>query len=479
MKYTAELGRPPRIKVGSVEQIGGKIRGISLHEPQVSHAARCLGNRMIASVKRKSTVKEPLFNKEFQLFGLPDSFLVSADLSKATDYFQHELSKAVILGCAQGQGWSDVETEAALTIFGPQELEDGRVTQTGAHMGLAGTWAILNAVNAYCAYRATGNNPRTHKQCGDDLIGLFTHEQKEAYARNLEDLRLVYNREKSFEGMNGRFCENFVTITHSDDKEVRATCTPDIKIAEATGAQELNGFSNDPVRMVSGLSQLQRHANPIVRSAAESTLRRLENQYRLVPNLPLQLGGSGRITRKAGKREINALLRYICTGRGVTSSQTNSRLGAACAKVRKGQTNGFVTTDEARIHVQIMEYTRANLDEGLTLKADAMPRMAVRRQAAAIRKELSKEETVISPKFLRRLSYRTGNINTLRNRLQQGSAKSLRKLANSAIRLVRPSYLSKRQVAWLVANDWQYCKTQIGETKHLLGISPTRSDDLK
>jgi hypothetical protein len=472
LKHCAELPHPPRIKVGSVVELGGKIRGISLHPPQVTHAARCLGNRMIASVKRKSTVREPLLNKPFTLTGKAGARLVSADLSKATDYFQHEMSWAIVLGCAHGQGWSEVEIDAAEKIYGPQELENGNVTRVGTHMGLAGTWAILNVANAFAAWKASTDS-RSHKQCGDDLIGLFTPEQEQVYRDVLtNDLKLKYNMRKSYVGNAGRFCENHVRITLHDDQQVWASCEPSPKIAEIIGAQEHNGFSNNPLTMVPGLSLLAKHPLGYVSKNARQTLMRFERKLGLVPNLPMSMGGSGRCTGRVTKGQVHCLLAYLRTGRGIP--QGGPLPGAFRDKLKAlnsvGTTNGEIKLDDLRVHKLTVLSHVLRLSQGEVLRAETLPRASTKRMV--LYRQHSKEPPSIHSSFLKKTKSRVRNVSTLQSRLLSGTGRQLRKLANALPRLHRCAYISKSKAYLMIAEDWEKCKYQNGQHRPILGLTP-------
>lgn len=473
IKYCANLQEPPEIKVGSVVELGGKIRGYSIHPPQVTHAARCLGNRMIASVKRKQTVKEPLFNKPFTLRGKFGSRLVSADLSKATDYFQHEMTKAIVTGCADAQGWTNEELTAALRIYGPQKLKDGRVTMTGTHMGLAGTWAILNVANAYAAFEAT-RDLRTHKQCGDDLIGLFTPLEEQVYKDTLqEDLKLVYNTAKSYVGSRGRFCENHVKITHVDLKETLATCDPDVKIAEIVGAQELNGFTTSPQMIVLGLGPLQVHQLTPVRQGAVKALQRMERRLGLVPNLPLTMGGSGRKTKNVTHAQVNSLKAYIRSGSGIalTGQLPDDVKERISARNYPTRTSGFIEAQELRVH-QLCEVAKVErMATGRVVQASEISVVAVRRQALRRARHTTDKTPTIHPSFLKKASNSLRNPSTFQNRVQQ-SARLLRKVANRLTRLHRKEYLTKDQVEYALEKSWSTNRFQNGKSHRLLGLDP-------
>jgi len=465
----------PKVKVSCCIELGGKIRGISLHDPISTHTARVLGNRMVATVKRHPATLEPMQNQKFWLAGLPDARLVSADLSKATDYFQHSLSQAIVRGAARGQAWTTEERDAMLHVMGPQELPDMRITKTGTHMGLSGTWAILNVVNAFAAYKARGDLHTTssHRQCGDDLIGLYTRCEQNEYRRCIEDdLKLVYNQEKSYVGRSGRFCENFVTITDKDRKSTTAWCHPTVKIAEIVGAQECNGFSTSPWDILSGLAGLQSHPYREVRKGSLLTLKNLEHKLKLVPNLPLALGGSGRKTRSPSAKAARALVHYLHTGKKLVAH------GALPDKVKEelleraveGRSAGLVPLSEYRVHLLTVLSIQSALEQGRVIKRTTVSAKAIIRQALRASKHTPAEGWEASPIFKTRVR-KAFNPKTVFT-LIWDSPKRLRRLATYALSNNRETFISRSRIEGLIVDDVQYFTNQNNAQRAVLGISP-------
>jgi len=320
------------------------------------------------------------------------------------------------------------------------------------------------------------SDQRTHKQCGDDLIGLFTPRQEGIYRTTLEDdLRLKYNQRKSFVGQRGRFCENHVRIVHSDEKETLAACRPGPKIAEIVGARELNGFTDNPVTMTEGLAKLCRHHKSYVRQGAEVTLKKLERRIGLVPNLPLTMGGSGRIAKKVTKEQINCLFKYMSNGRGIpmTGCLTEGIREEINRRMPEGKSSGLVSVSDYRVHRLIQISRHARLQSGDVLGAQQTSVVAFRRQAYSRRKTLLQSSNPsISDKFLqRKTKARVRNIQTLSNRLKQ-SSRELRKLANFLVRAKRENHIPRQQLQCLLRDDWNQNLWQNGARKRLLGLDP-------
>lgn len=339
-------------------------------------------------------------------------------------------------------------------------------------MGLAGTWAILNVANAFAAREASSDS-RSHKQCGDDLIALFTEEEEHRYRTTLtHELHLRYNLKKSYVGRSGRFCENYVRIDLVDDQQVWARCEPSPKIAEIVGARELNGFSDNPVSMVPGLSKLAKAQDPRVARYARDTLFRMEKLLGLQPNLPLSLGGSGRTSKRVSEAQLNALFYFIRTGSPMRLT------GSLPLPVKKklesiaplGKTSGSITVKDMRTHRLIQVARQMRLSAGETLQADSVPKSTVRRQALN-RIKRREGPPQIHPSFLRVARKRLRNIQTLRNRLQQDPRK-FRKVGQQLPDLLREHYLPKKVAYALLEGDWGNNTTQDGTFKRILGLDP-------
>merc|ERR1712238_30347 len=361
-------------------------------------------------------------------------------------------------------GWSAVEVKCALKIFGPQRLEDGRVTKRGVHMGLAGTWAILNIANEFAASRATVScSPRNRRQCGDDLIALFNDAEREEYRHVLEeDLHLKYNLKKSYIGESGRFCENYVKIVHRDEKEVIAVCSIIPKIAEVVAARELNGFSDSPVNMVTGLAELSRHSNRVIRRGASMSLKLLEYKLGLVPNLPLCMGGSGRVTKRCDSRQKSALMRYIRTAKGLAiEGRLPAEISAQLNDVPEGTTNGQVKVSEYRVHKLSMLSEVERLENGKTIMrfSDAS-NLAIKRRAIQYSTQKSYDGWSPSTKFNTKFQKFAKDPISFLKKLKTG--KCLRKFARYAIISQKYEYYGKAILENLVSSSWSMNKKQDG-----------------
>jgi len=282
---------------------------------------RTINQRLLATLRRKGYTKDSLGQFEFKLVGEVDSQLYSADLSKASDYIQHDILYAILRGAADGQQWSDKELDALAKCSGAMAVTRNGVemlTSSAAHMGLGGTWAVLSVLNLFALDRATGGDTRKGRVCGDDMIGLLTPAERDTYVRILtKSCKLKLNEEKSFYGANGVFCEHFVEIDHEDSKETMATCHKTRKIAESTGAKTRYGFTDDGMGIIESLSsiandprQFQAH-----RVTAKFCIRQRARSQFLLRNLPVSLGGSNLVHGRVAKDAIAILCQFFKSGK--------------------------------------------------------------------------------------------------------------------------------------------------------------------
>jgi len=200
----------PALRPHPIEEMGGKIRVVTLHRAEEAQAARELTATWLRALKGLLTTRDALKGKPVQLSARTEKAkLYSADLSAATDYIPHSLAQHTArLLCKAINREQDIPL--AEHLLGPQTLPDGTVTKNGIHMGLGCSWPILCLINSFAAWYA-GADRRSYQVCGDDLIGLWPKPVRLRYESTLEGLGLVVNKSKSFFGRRGVFCEQIVT----------------------------------------------------------------------------------------------------------------------------------------------------------------------------------------------------------------------------------------------------------------------------
>ena len=240
LRYTGSRDPTPLRPMPLVEK-GGKVRVVTLHPADEIHCARRLTNLWLSRLEKFAVTRQMLKNIPVELE--PESRrgqkaqIYSADLSSATDYFDHELATHVGITLCEALGQDDLDVETVKRLFGPHFvrplLPEGKEgdgmwpklsgdnleipTTRGIHMGLGPTWVILSLVNSYAAWYA-GAGRKTYSVCGDDLVGYWSRSVANKYEACLEDLGLVVNKSKSFFGRRGVFCERIVELV--DDGRV-------------------------------------------------------------------------------------------------------------------------------------------------------------------------------------------------------------------------------------------------------------------
>jgi hypothetical protein len=190
---------------------------------------------------------EPTLATNRPLSERKELFLLSADLSKATDHISSELACTTLIHLLEelkAPEWMIAAVPAItknIRLFEKVSIptKEGEksqrvslgITECGALMGLGPSWTVLSLLNAYAAFKAA-IQPQEFAVCGDDLIALANKARADEYERRLRSVCLVPNREKSFRGPRGVFCEKlfFLLPDHS-----LAKCTSVARLAECTG----------------------------------------------------------------------------------------------------------------------------------------------------------------------------------------------------------------------------------------------------
>jgi hypothetical protein len=147
-------------------------------------------------------------------------------------------------------------------------------------MGLGPGWVVLNVLNAFAAYKA-GASPFSFNICGDDLVGYWSKDIADKYETNLELLGLQANKQKSFRGRNGVFCERPVII-----KNGIALARPHVRPGDVVSKPSRQ---HKWVAMVDSMSGLK--CSKLLRHEAEAT--RYQCRSKSIPGLFRQGGTSG------------------------------------------------------------------------------------------------------------------------------------------------------------------------------------------
>jgi len=255
---------------------GGKVRVVTLHPGDEIHCARRLTSLWLSRLKNFAVTRQMMKNlpvvlePECRRGQKPQIY--SADLSSATDYFDHDLAIHVGITLCEALGQGEEDKESIHRLFGPHTVlpqkggtfaeasEDATAesgtgtnrsgddrempTTRGIHMGLGPTWVILSLVNSYAAWYADAGR-KTYSVCGDDLVGYWSKSVTKKYEACLEDLGLVVNKSKSFFGRRGVFCERIVELA-ADEQTAHVTDVGHlsaITAAKLVAGQSSNRFS--------------------------------------------------------------------------------------------------------------------------------------------------------------------------------------------------------------------------------------------
>lgn len=273
------------VKAIPLPERGGKVRVASLHNATSVHTARILVSQWLPVLKRMKVSKAKLTNKEVSLSTTREgTSLFSADMSAATDWITHDAAQTFWRGMCRISNSSKRVEDLGLTLLGPQKL-NGEETRRGVHMGLGLSWCILSLMNDWAAW-AAGAQSSDHAVCGDDLIGLWTPETRDLYQENLGELGIKMNKEKSFVGRYGVFCEDIIVLSEDG---MHARSHSEISISQASGCRSSQraDFNND----LSILEYLNRVSNAKLTRFAKQTCNRL--RVWKTPPGPLHVGGSG------------------------------------------------------------------------------------------------------------------------------------------------------------------------------------------
>jgi hypothetical protein len=199
----------PALRPLPICEMGGKVRVVTLHPAEETFVARRITSIWLRRLRNCVTSRAMLRNQEVVLERQSvDSKIYSADLHKATDYIDHDLARNLArMLCVKLHRHGDIPIVEKL--FGPKMLPSGVATQSGTHMGLGPSWVLLSLLNGFAAWQA-GARKDTYHVCGDDLVGYWPRDIVNDYEATLEDLGLVVNKQKSFYGRRGVFCERVV-----------------------------------------------------------------------------------------------------------------------------------------------------------------------------------------------------------------------------------------------------------------------------
>lgn len=245
-------------------------------------------------------------------------------------------------------------------------------------MGLGPSWVVLSVINMCAAYYASHEN-RSYSVCGDDLVSLWTREERERYVWMIEALGLKINHDKSFVGPRGVFCEQLVF----KDTPISAHTQPVYRIAEA-GASKLKAkFSGAPSAVADAL-----RVGPGPQVWQPRKLRRLALYSRVLVskqlgNLegPAMMGGNG---FGSPRRQLLDLISNPARLRPIRKQQPSIArqvlLSLAVPQSELKPDTKYVQTEDALILLDQVEREASVLNKGLWPHPNRILRPAKLRQ---------------------------------------------------------------------------------------------------
>jgi hypothetical protein len=251
----------------------------------------------------------------------------------------------------------------------------------GALMGLGTGWTVLTILNSWCAWDA-GVKKEAFRTCGDDLIGLFTRTQIAAYESNVERVRLVLNKTKSFVSRHrGVFCERYVRRVN--DYEAKAQSL--LRIGEAVGAKSTS--KGKGILAVDQLRKMKGHRFLLYEARATA------NRQCVDRNLPglLSQGGGGSIL-PANALTVLYYLKY--GGNRLQTVELTPTIREQAQKLWKDATHhkGGVPVEEVLTMLKSAEHTSLLLKGEFSVHEPATIKQAnLRRQLRSRYSNLTKE----------------------------------------------------------------------------------------
>jgi hypothetical protein len=274
-----------------------------------------------------------------------DAWVVSTDLSAATDYAPFALARAVWTGIFSALvKRNDLQEDEAATglrevlrHLGPHTVvwPDGEeLSQRGWLMGHPLTWLTLNL--AHCACLDAAGLLGQARVKGDDAIVVGRRGEIEEYLLTLELSGFVINRSKTFWSRDsGIFCERRCTLGSPVAPQV-----PVKRVVPVT-PDRLADLSNQVARLPRGLRRA--YIRVIWERASSSGLIGRCRKLGIPLSLPRELGGLGLPHRRGFQWSLRAHRRWVTAC--VTSTKAQGVLPLWCsvaeARAYRATTDGL------------------------------------------------------------------------------------------------------------------------------------------
>jgi len=282
-----------------IPEWGCKTRIASKHPAHEVHISRIIGQNLVQGLKRTPAARDTLNGRPLQLRNHVKSRLYSADLSKATDNIPHKAAEAVAWGIIHALCLPAKHALALLRMCQPHETRLG-ATEKGIHMGLGTSWTILSLLNMWAARHSPTNS---YGICGDDLLGLWTPDQILDYEAQFRSIGVPVNKQKSFYGVRGVFCEQLYEVEITQPGYV-ARVVPTVKLGDASAKRGIT--SGEELARLRQITQDASSTKPVQRLAQH----RIDSvPLRLRARGPAPIGGTGgRPSENLACKAIFALL---------------------------------------------------------------------------------------------------------------------------------------------------------------------------
>jgi len=319
-----------------VPERGWKQRIVSAPSAHATVAGSCLNKALLRGVSRYGPCSSFLRGDRRQAVetvlesSKEDHWIVSTDLSAASDRMPHDLVFAIVMGIVDGwDGLPPLWAEALMALTGPQDLsypwgQEIRST-CGILMGLGPTWPVLSIMHAWwveTSWSVVGLDPRTRLRCaaigGDDLIARWPLPVIEAYRSIVLRCNGKRSPGKDFLSQGGgNFTEMSVFVSRSTWRWSRAIPIKGLvgnSVDEIGAAYESLG--SEPGRRLRG-----RHVIAALRPDAWRRCR----ECGLSATLPRSLGGAGLPPRRGGLQRVSAPFEVrLALGRFLYGSGTST-----------------------------------------------------------------------------------------------------------------------------------------------------------
>jgi len=163
-------------------------------------------------------------------------------------------------------------------------------------MGLGPSWTIMSVMNSYAAIKA-GAAKNSFAVNGDDIVGIWPTDVIDRYELICHEIGIVVNKDKSFRGKRGVFCEQ---IVEQEGEPGQYVSRAQFRLGELSGVKSIDGqkghYVSDKLRQIaSGWHPTEfRPTPPALRALASRTCQKVCLDRTIPGSLKRGGGGLGR-----------------------------------------------------------------------------------------------------------------------------------------------------------------------------------------